>query len=155
GCYQRSNGALRIVDTGSGDCRAGEAALDWNVQGPPGPPSPPPANWAFVHSIDIPAGVPTEVARMDVGAGSWVFTATVHMADMPPGGAAGSPHTVGCNLVGTGGSASIGGDAPLAEIPLLWAGTLSDPTTVTLVCTDRGSDDDRVAGGTLTAVQVT
>jgi hypothetical protein len=37
GCYQRTNGVLRVVES-AGDCRGRERALDWNQQGPPGPP---------------------------------------------------------------------------------------------------------------------
>jgi hypothetical protein len=41
GCYKRSGktqGALRVIDTGAGQsCVSGEAALKWNRTGPPGP----------------------------------------------------------------------------------------------------------------------
>jgi hypothetical protein len=35
GCYQGTNGVLRVVES-AGDCRSRERALDWNQQGPPG-----------------------------------------------------------------------------------------------------------------------
>lgn len=35
GCYSKSNGNLRVVETAS-DCRKNETALPWNQQGPPG-----------------------------------------------------------------------------------------------------------------------
>ena len=38
GCYQNSNGNLRVIDPTSAACRGGETALDWNVQGPQEPP---------------------------------------------------------------------------------------------------------------------
>jgi hypothetical protein len=38
GCYQRTNGNLRVVESPD-DCRSRERALDWNRQGPPGEPS--------------------------------------------------------------------------------------------------------------------
>jgi hypothetical protein len=37
GCYQKTNGTLRVVDASS-DCRSSELGLDWNQKGPPGPP---------------------------------------------------------------------------------------------------------------------
>jgi hypothetical protein len=37
GCYGKSNGNLRVVESAS-DCRSNETALPWNQQGPPGPP---------------------------------------------------------------------------------------------------------------------
>ena len=37
GCYSKSKGALRIVDSEQGEaCSANETALDWNHTGPPG-----------------------------------------------------------------------------------------------------------------------
>jgi hypothetical protein len=37
GCYTKSNGALRVVDTAGAGCKSGEAALSWNTAGPQGP----------------------------------------------------------------------------------------------------------------------
>ena len=37
GCIGKSNGNLRVVES-AGDCRTNESALEWNRQGPPGPP---------------------------------------------------------------------------------------------------------------------
>jgi hypothetical protein len=37
GCYNKSNGNLRVVES-AGDCRKNETALPWNQQGPPGTP---------------------------------------------------------------------------------------------------------------------
>jgi hypothetical protein len=36
GCYNRTNGNLRIVDSGN-DCRQNENAINWNQRGVPGP----------------------------------------------------------------------------------------------------------------------
>ena len=43
GCYSKSNGALRVIDTESGAACASnkENALSWNQQGPQGPAGPP------------------------------------------------------------------------------------------------------------------
>jgi hypothetical protein len=39
GCYQTSNGNLRVIDTDAGgQCRGGESPLSWSVTGPTGPP---------------------------------------------------------------------------------------------------------------------
>ena len=40
GCYARSGGALRVVDAGVTNCKSGETALDWNMQGQQGPVGP-------------------------------------------------------------------------------------------------------------------
>lgn len=40
GCYTKSNGALRVVDTAGAACKSGEAALSWNTAGVPGPQGP-------------------------------------------------------------------------------------------------------------------
>lgn len=39
GCYANSGG-LRVIDTATDACKPGETALDWSVQGPPGPQGP-------------------------------------------------------------------------------------------------------------------
>jgi hypothetical protein len=46
GCYQKTNGTLRVVDDGA-TCRQSEQALDWNQQGRPGPPGPPGSSVAY------------------------------------------------------------------------------------------------------------
>jgi Collagen triple helix repeat (20 copies) len=40
GCYAKSGGALRVIDSSVTGCKAGETALAWNVQGPVGPVGP-------------------------------------------------------------------------------------------------------------------
>jgi hypothetical protein len=37
GCVKTANGDLRVVDSAN-DCRASERSLEWNREGPPGPP---------------------------------------------------------------------------------------------------------------------
>jgi hypothetical protein len=41
GCYQKTTGALRVIDTEHADCRANETALSWNQQGEQGDPGEP------------------------------------------------------------------------------------------------------------------
>src|SRR5437899_2635339 len=41
GCYNTTNGQLRVIDPDAGQtCRQAEAALDWNQAGPAGPSGP-------------------------------------------------------------------------------------------------------------------
>ena len=40
GCYARSSGSLRVIDSKVTKCKKNETALDWNVQGRPGPAGP-------------------------------------------------------------------------------------------------------------------
>jgi hypothetical protein len=37
GCYAKATGTLRVIDTSSAQCKAGESALTWNQAGPQGP----------------------------------------------------------------------------------------------------------------------
>src|SRR5919108_323143 len=37
GCFNKQSGNLRVVESSS-ECRTNESAIDWNQQGPPGPP---------------------------------------------------------------------------------------------------------------------
>jgi hypothetical protein len=43
GCYKKSGGALRVIDSSVTNCASNETSLPWNqagLQGPPGPPGP-------------------------------------------------------------------------------------------------------------------
>jgi hypothetical protein len=40
GCYTRSGGILRVIDPRVTSCKSTETLLEWNVQGPVGPPGP-------------------------------------------------------------------------------------------------------------------
>jgi len=40
GCYNKTGGALRVIDPGVASCSNGEAALNWNETGPQGPQGP-------------------------------------------------------------------------------------------------------------------
>jgi hypothetical protein len=37
GCYSKKDGTLRVIDSSTGQCKIGEAALNWNQTGPQGP----------------------------------------------------------------------------------------------------------------------
>src|SRR5690242_19220887 len=40
GCYQKSGGALSVIDASVTNCAKTQTSLDWNVQGPTGPQGP-------------------------------------------------------------------------------------------------------------------
>jgi len=40
GCYAKSGGALRVIDSSVTACKVGETSLNWNQQGPQGPAGP-------------------------------------------------------------------------------------------------------------------
>src|SRR5205823_8256226 len=39
GCYNRSGGGLRVIDSATTNCKSVEQPIDWGVQGPLGPRS--------------------------------------------------------------------------------------------------------------------
>jgi hypothetical protein len=52
-CYSKSGGTLRVIDASVTNCKSGETALDWSVQGPPGP-----AGAQGAQGLQGPQGVP-------------------------------------------------------------------------------------------------
>lgn len=40
GCYNRTNGIVRVIDPAAESCRTGEIQISWNMQGPMGPQGP-------------------------------------------------------------------------------------------------------------------
>ena len=55
GCYQKSNGNLRVVDSPA-DCRNSEQTLDWNQRGPVGPPGQPAGSLVRAFERVVPVG---------------------------------------------------------------------------------------------------
>lgn len=84
-CVNGRTGAVRIVSAAT-RCRRSESAISWNVTGPAGAPG---VSAAFVTTVPgrtaIGLGAPTEVARLDLPAGSYQVMATLH-AVRPTGG---------------------------------------------------------------------
>jgi len=79
GCYQTSNGSLRVIDTDAGGkCSSGENPLNWNQTGPVGPRGPSDAFLASdggkpisltgttLVSLTLPAGNYTVIAKTGV-----------------------------------------------------------------------------------------
>jgi hypothetical protein len=72
GCYKKSNGSLRVIDSAK-SCQSSEKALTWNTKGPPGPSD------AFSGYHDTPVTVQggfLDLARLDVPGGSYAVTVT-------------------------------------------------------------------------------
>src|SRR5262245_32956451 len=40
GCYDKDTGKLRVIDSATASCKAGESPLNWNLVGPQGPAGP-------------------------------------------------------------------------------------------------------------------
>jgi hypothetical protein len=79
GCYQKTNGSLRVIDTeAGGKCSSGENSLSWNQTGPAGPRGPSDAYLASdlgkpigpsgttLVSLTLPAGNYTLIAKTGV-----------------------------------------------------------------------------------------
>jgi len=58
GCVNDTRGALRVIDSPSASCDAGETALDWNQQGQTGPAGPAGAVPTYGRSVAGPVALP-------------------------------------------------------------------------------------------------
>ncbi|HEX5995349.1 MAG TPA: hypothetical protein VFY84_09435, partial [Jiangellales bacterium] len=66
GCYGRTNGKLRVIDTNAGGkCKPGEVALNWNQTGPAGPVGPPGPAGAPATAVSIAAKYNAQQAGED------------------------------------------------------------------------------------------
>ena len=80
GCYKKSNGSLRVIDSAK-SCQSSEKALTWNTKGPAGPSE------AFSGQRDTPVTVQgggLDIARLDVPGGSYAVTATALLQTPSP-----------------------------------------------------------------------
>jgi hypothetical protein len=101
GCYNRSNGQLRVIDPGAGEsCKTPESVLDWNqtgpagAAGPAGPPGPAgpagpagsigPAGATGATGATGPAG-PSGATFVRVNAGQQVFVPIAGLGDVTTG----------------------------------------------------------------------
>ena len=111
GCYD-STGALRVIDTdGSGICRGGETALDWNQQGQPGPTGhtgpagPPGAALTYGRSVAGPISLPDApqiktIATLTVPAGSYAIFAKIEGSlTVPSFSCAPGTDVIYCNML--------------------------------------------------------
>jgi len=56
GCYAKSGGTLRVIDSSTGSCSSKETSVNWNVQGPAGTQGP--AGPPGVQGVQGPKGAP-------------------------------------------------------------------------------------------------
>jgi hypothetical protein len=118
GCYDDTTGALRVIDTdGSGVCRGGETALDWNQQGQPGPTGPtghtgvpgpegpPGAALTYGKSASGPVALPSPgqvktIATLSVPGGSYaIFAKAVGSLTVPGFSCAPGTDVIYCNML--------------------------------------------------------
>ncbi|WP_457032063.1 hypothetical protein [Kitasatospora sp. P5_F3] len=86
GCYQKSTGLVRVIDSPSQQCHGGEAPLSWSQGGPAATPAGTAygayrelrSNPTGSDPIQLPAGW-TTLAHIDLPAGSYVATANVDL----------------------------------------------------------------------------
>jgi hypothetical protein len=103
GCYKKSGGNLRVIDTAvSKTCDSTETPVDWNQQGPQGPAGPagpkgdkgdpgPPgaASLPYVYikradGVNLPAGFQwVKVATLSLPAGTYALSATASASGNP------------------------------------------------------------------------
>ena len=100
GCYNKTNGNLRVVSSPT-ECRNGEASINWNQTGPQGEVGPSGgASQAYFERRDINVGLQmftyTTLVDMPLPAGNYIVTANV-AGDMPPGPA---DQGIFCKLTG-------------------------------------------------------
>ena len=82
GCYKKSNGSLRVIDSAK-SCQSSEKALTWNTKGPAGPSE---AFSGYRDPAVTVQGGYLDVARLDVPGGSYAVTATALLrTPSPPG----------------------------------------------------------------------
>jgi hypothetical protein len=172
GCYLKSGGTVRVIDSSVTNCKAGETAISWSVQGPPGLPGAPGApgepgqrgpSDAFLvdqrssfasHLLDNLTF--TDLVTLSLPAGSYVVNGTAALASgatfagaqcfiRNPGS---TPAFPPFDVQGTiGGSAN-----SFLTLTLTGAFTLSAPADVSLSC--RGASSIATQPSVMTAIQV-
>ena len=83
GCYVKTTGQLRVIDSGGKGCEPGEKPLDWNQTGPTGSTGPS-DSWdtGQVAPVDLdPSGSHVTVAQLPLPAGNFVISAKTVLAD--------------------------------------------------------------------------
>jgi hypothetical protein len=179
-CYEKSGGALRVIDSTKTTCRSNESPILWNHAGPAGVPGPQGVpgtagprgpSGAFV-SDNFSAGfvsvvltgdalAPTRLAAVALPAGSYVFNAAIALYVDVAVGTLVPFSNVRCALSGSTGTigmqvrATVGGSASsYATLPLVAAVTLANAETVVLGCVAESGPPVSTQPSVLTAVQV-
>jgi hypothetical protein len=149
GCYAKSNGGLRVIDSPTASCTAKETALAWNQQGAAGPTGPSNA-YAAITDLNPHAfsnGNEASLASIDLAPGAYVFNAKVLVGNQ---GVGNDPFT--CSLrygIGNGvaidfAATRLATGAPntagsMATLPLTGTRSLSEAQTVRLICVTESS----------------
>lgn len=159
GCYQKSSGNLRIIDTSVANCRPSETAISWNATGPAGDVGPRGPSNAFYkdqsdtfgsESLNLNTFIKT--VTLSLPAGSYVVNATAAF------GSGVAFNVVQCQIQWTGGSGpavqgTIGGSAnSFLVMPLMSPVTLAATDDVSIAC--RGGSDVNTQPSAITAIQV-
>lgn len=170
GCYARSGGTLRVIDTTIGGCKSSETSLSWNVQGPAGPagpqgpagaqgPSGPAGPEGTSHAYlatahDAPVGLDTysQVITTDVPDGTYAISAQIATTT-----SIFSTPAVSCLLSIDGSSIAqtqSGADSTSpTTLPIDWAATLGGGTNqVSVLC--ESTDNATTARVNLTLLKV-
>jgi hypothetical protein len=160
GCYAKSGGALRVIDNTVTNCKTGETALQWGVQGPQGPQGlqgpqgvqgqqgiqgvqgpqgptgPSDAYYATSGILGIPKSTNVQVAKLVLPAGDYAITGAVELFDVQ------NDAVVQCDTNANGNKAfsSWGKVESVETIPIAGAASLPNGGTVEVVCST--SDDN-------------
>jgi len=163
GCYVKSTGTLRVIDSSLSRCKAFEHPLKWSVIGPQGPPGPAgPGSAAFAADSGFnPIFIgdeSTEIVSLNLGAGSYVFTGKVVVGDTT------ASNVIICSLFndGMGGGPSILDTsqtptlaaANFSTLPLVGSLTLTGNATISITCAAQNAGSPLGQFAHLNAMQV-
>jgi hypothetical protein len=178
GCYLKSGGTLRVVDSTTGSCSSKETSLNWNQQGLPGPKgdtgdkgdkgdkgdpgdpgAPGPATLPTVYitrvgNAQVPkGGSPVQLASLTLPAGTYLVSVNAHAGD----GVSGSIDA-DCSLwkVGTGKLAEtlVDGDGLSGTVAMTEVVGAATTFGVQFACESPTEDHQYVADVIMTASEI-
>lgn len=142
GCYQKTNGSLRVIDTeAGGKCSSNENSLSWNQTGPAGPRGPSDAYLASDGGKPIGLS-PTTLVSLTLPAGNYTLIAKTGVYDLS------SADIVDCLL--QAGTSTLDEDKVRVDgltttnddnefMDLIGVVSLASTGTVSVVCTSSNS----------------
>ena len=171
GCYAKSGGALRVIDNTVTNCKTGETALQWGVQGPQGPQGlqgpqgvqgqqgtqgvqgqqgpmgPSDAYLATSGNLGLPKNVAVQVLKLSLSAGAYALYGTVGLVDVQ------NDATASCDILVDGNFLSDGfvKVETFESLPVAGAVTLANAATVEVKCS---AYDDNVISQTAQLVAI-